>query len=194
MKHIVTLAVLFILVLSVPAEAEIAFGSGTEGTLYSGDGVCQVSALFGSALAITPGEILREEVRIRLPEGGRLYLLCPGLPKSLEELKLTVQGDGLIFQGELGSADWIYLGNFSEDTDQPVDLILKVPENLTDQGRRDWQGLHWYLTKSLPQMPPTGDVSHPEAAAGILAGSTLGLLCLLLGEGAAPRRRMKGGR
>ena len=107
MKHIVTLAVLFILVLSVPAEAEIAFGSGTEGTLYSGDGVCQVSALFGSALAITPGEILREEVRIRLPEGGRLYLLCPGLPKSLEELKLTVQGDGLIFQGELGSADWI---------------------------------------------------------------------------------------
>ena len=47
MKHIVTLAVLFILVLSVPAEAEIAFGSGTEGTLYSGDGVCQVSALFG---------------------------------------------------------------------------------------------------------------------------------------------------
>ena len=73
MKHIVTLAVLFILVLSVPAEAEIAFGSGTEGTLYSGDGVCQVSALFGSALAITPGEILREEVRIRAaPTGSTL--------------------------------------------------------------------------------------------------------------------------
>ena len=112
MKHIVTLAVLFILVLSVPAEAEIAFGSGTEGTLYSGDGVCQVSALFGSALAITPGEILREEVRIRLPEGGRLYLLCPGLPKSLEELKLTVQGMGLSSRGSWAAPTGSTLGTF----------------------------------------------------------------------------------
>lgn len=179
MKHIVTLALFFILVLAVPAGAEIAFGSGAEGVLYSGDGVCQINTLFGSALAISPGEILREEVRIRLPEGGRLYLLCPGLPKSLEGLKLTVQGDGLIFQGELGSADWIYLGNFPEGTDRPVDLILKVPEGLTRQGRLDWTGVHWYLTKSLPQMPPTGDTSHPEAAAVVLAGSTIGLLCLL---------------
>ena len=179
MKHIVTLALLFILVLAVPAEAEVSFGSGAEGTLYSGDGACQINALFGSALAISPGEILREEVRIRLPEGGRLYLLCPGLSNSLDGLKLTIQGDGLIFQGELGSTDWIYLGNFPEGTDQPVDLILKVPENLSDQGKLDWQGLHWYLTKSLPQMPPTGDVSHPEVAAIVLAGSTLGLLCLL---------------
>ena len=179
MKHIVTLALLFILVLAVPAEAEVSFGSGAEGVLYSGDGVCQINALFGSALAISPGEILREEVRIRLPKGGRLYLLCPGLSQSLEELKLTIQGDGLIFQGELGSADWIYLGNFPEGTDQPLELVLKVPENLSDQGKLDWQGLHWYLTKSLPQMPPTGDISHPEAAAAILAGSMLGLLCLL---------------
>ncbi len=179
MKHIVTLALLFILVLAVPAEAEIAFGSGTEGVLYSGDGVSPISALFGSALAISPGEILREEVRIRLPEGGRLYLLCPGLPQSLEGLKLTIQGEGLIFQGELGSTDWIYLGNFPEGTDQRADLILKVPEGLTRQGQLDWQGLHWYLTKSLPQMPPTGDVSQPEAAAAILAGSAIGLLCLL---------------
>lgn len=183
MKHIVTLALLLILVLAVPAEAEIAFGSGTEGALYSGDGVCKINALFGSALAISPGEILREAVRIRLPEGGRLYLLCPGLPKSLEGLKLTIQGDGLIFQGELGSADWIYLGNFPEGTDQPVDLILKVPEGLTKQGQLDWPGVHWYLTKRLPQMPPTGDTSHPELAAAILAGSAIGLLCLL------PRRK-----
>ena len=53
MKHIVTLAVLFILVLSVPAEAEIAFGSGTEGTLYSGDGVCQVSAPYLAMASFT---------------------------------------------------------------------------------------------------------------------------------------------
>ena len=180
MKHIVTLALLFILACSAPAvSAEVSFGSGADGTLYSGDGVCQISALFGSALAISPGEILREEVRIRLPEGGRLYLLCPGLPKSLEGLKLTIQGDGLIFQGELGSADWIYLGNFPKETDKPLDLILKVPEGLTKQGQLDWPGIHWYLTKSLPQMPPTGDVSRPEVALVILIGSALGLLCLL---------------
>ena len=175
MKRILTLAALFILLLAVPAEAEVSFGSGTEGVLYSGDGVCQINTLFGSALAISPGEILREEVRIRLPEGGRLYLLCPGLPKSLEGLKLTIQGDGLIFQGELGSADWIYLGNFPEGTDQTLELVLKVPENLSDQGKLDWQGLHWYLTKSLPQMPPTGDVSRPDVALVILMGSALAL-------------------
>ena len=46
------LFLVFVLLLVTPVSAEIAFGPGAEGVLYSGDGVAELQALFGSALAM----------------------------------------------------------------------------------------------------------------------------------------------
>ena len=93
------LFLVFVLLLVTPVSAEIAFGPGAEGVLYSGDGVAELQALFGSALAISPGETLRESALICLEKGGRLYLECRELPSSLAELHLTVCGEAPIFDG-----------------------------------------------------------------------------------------------
>lgn len=180
MKQIALFSVFLTVLLCCPkAAAEISFEPGLTGALVSADGVSTVDALFGSVLAISPGETLWEHTRLELPYGGPVYLSCPGLPRSLKGLILTVEGDSLIFEGELGSADWIYLGDFPWDTDQPLTFTLQVPRNLTQEGRRDWQALRWQLTTTPPQLPPTGDRAHPEIAVLVALGSMAGLAVML---------------
>ena len=116
------------LFLVTPVSAEIAFGPGAEGVLYSGDGVAELHALFGSALAISPGETLRESALICLEGGGRLYLECQELPPSLKELHLTVCGEAPIFDGRLGDCSWVYLGNFPAGTREPVVFPCPSPK------------------------------------------------------------------
>ena len=173
------LFLVFVLLLVTPVSAEIAFGPGAEGVLYSGDGVAELQALFGSALAISPGETLRESALICLEKGGRLYLECQELPSSLAELHLTVCGEAPIFDGRLGDCGWIYLGNFPAGTREPVVFTLSIPNSLSRQGQLDWQKLRWKLLAEAPQLPATGDRFHPMAALGVAFFSTAGLAALL---------------
>lgn len=193
MRRIVVFVTLCSFFLLCPrASAEISFGPGLTDALFSADGVAPMEALFGSVLAISPGETLWEDARLRLPDGGAVYLLCPGLPRSLKNLVLTVEGERLIFEGELGSADWIYLGDFPRDTDQRLTFTLRVPDPLTKEARKDWPGLHWLLTQTLPQLPPTGDTSRPELAAAAALLSAGGLAAALHFPRREARRRMRG--
>lgn len=194
MRRIVVFAVLCSFFLLCPrASAEISFGPGLASALYSADGVAPVETLFGTVLAISPGETLWEAARLRLPDGGPVYLLCPGLPRSLKNLVLTVEGEGLLFEGELGSADWIYLGNFPRNTDQRLTFTLRVPDPLTKEAKKDWPGLHWLLTQTLPQLPPTGDTSRPELAAAAALLSAGGLTAALYFPRREARRRIQSG-
>lgn len=187
MKRIALFAALLSVLLCCPkASAEIAFAPTLQGTLVSADRFSAVEALFGSVLAISPGETLWEHTRLELPCGGPVYLACPGLPRSLKGLVLTIEGDSLIFKGELGSVDWIYLGDFPSDTDQPLTFTLQVPKNLSQEAKRDWQALHWQLTAAPPQLPPTGDSAHPELAALVALGSAAGLAMIFRRSGYQP--------
>ena len=180
MKQIALFSVFLSILLCCPrASAEIAFAPGLQGALVSADREAPVEALFGAVLAVSPGETLWEHTRLELQYGGPVYLVCPGLPKSLKGLILTVEGDSLIFEGELGSVDWIYLGDFPRDTDQPLTFTLKVPKTLTQEGKQDWQALHWLLNQTPPQLPPTGDTAYPELAALVALGSAAGLAVTL---------------
>lgn len=176
-RGIFAISVLFVLVL--PVSAEMAFGPGAEGILYSGDGVAPLEALFGSALAISPGEELKEDALLYLEQGGRAYLQCCTLPQSLQGLRLTVQGDVPIFDGTLGGSSWIYLGNFAPGTKAHLTFTLTVPWDLSRQGRLDWEKLQWKLLAEAPQAPATGDLSHPAFALALGVISAAGLTAVL---------------
>lgn len=167
--------VLFVFLLAVPVSAEITFGPGAEDVLYSGDGVAPLDTLFGSSLAISPGEILREFALVHMESGGRLYLQCRELPESLSGLRLSICGDGPIFEGTLGAASWIYLGNFPAGTREQLTFTLTVPKDLSRQGQLDWQDLRWQLLMELPQTPATGDHFHALAAITVAVLSAAGL-------------------
>lgn len=174
-KETIFTIVLLLSFLALPASAEITFGPGTEGILYSGDGVAPLDALFGSALAISPGEHLQESVLVCLEDGGRLYLQCQNLPQSLAGLHLSVQGEAPIFDGTLGSTSWIYLGNFPSGTREQLHFVLTVPRNLSHQGQLDWQKVRWKILTELPKTPATGDRFRPGPAMAVLLLSGMGL-------------------
>ena len=164
-----------LLLLAFPASADLVFGSGAEDVLYSGDGVAPLDALFGSALAISPGETLTESALVCLDSGGRLYLQCQNLPQSLRGLRLTVQGEAPVYDGTLGANPWIYLGRFPAGTREALTFTLYIPEDLSPQGQQDWQALSWHLLAELPPSPATGDESCPLAATVTAVLSGIGL-------------------
>lgn len=178
---VISLSLVFCL-LAVPASANLLFGDGAGGVLYSGDGVAPLDALFGSALAIRPGEILTESALVCMDSGGRLYLECRNLPQSLRSLHLTVRGEAPIYDGTLGANPWIYLGRFPAGTREQLTFTLTVPQDLSHQGQLDWQALSWQLSVELPPSPATGDDSHPVTAMVLAVFCGTGLAVLTRGR------------
>lgn len=172
MKRLFLFPVLYLLLSLTP----VARASGVhQGTLYASDGVTPLPRLFGSALAIVPGEQLQEQGILYSPGGGRLYLACPEVPESLSKLRLQISAGDPIFDGELGSVAWIYLGAYAPEQKTTLHFTLTVPEDLSRQGQMDWQTLSWNI---LEEPPATGDTSHPAFALWIATISTLALATL----------------
>lgn len=177
-KLLVIPLILVLCAMAVPVSANLAVDEGARGALYSGDGVCPLDALFGSALAIGPGDTLTEYALVCLDTGGRLYLECRNLPESLKGLHLTVQGEAPIYDGRLGANPWIYLGRFPAGTREKLTFTLTVPQDLSRQGQLDWQRLSWRLSAELPPSPATGDTAHPRLAMALAVVSGMGLAAL----------------
>lgn len=167
------LILLLSLALPVRAEGLITFGGGAERSVTAADGCTPIDHLFGSNLAITPGERLEDGLCIAPGADTRLFLRCQGVPEALAELRLTVTGEGPIYDGPLGNADWIYLGLFEAGSRQLLTLTLTVPENLSQEAAPGWRDLSWQLLAEPTDQPQTADPAHPWAAAA--AGTVTGL-------------------
>lgn len=177
------IAAFFILLLSLalPAQAEglITFGGGAERSVTAADGFTPIDHLFGSNLAITPGERLEDGLCVAPGADTRLFLRCQGVPEALAALRLTVTGEGPIYDGPLGNADWIYLGQFAAGSRQLLTLILTVPEDLSPEAAPGWTELSWQLFAESADQPQTADPAHPWAAAAAGAVTGLALASLL---------------
>ena len=131
----------------------ITFGGGAERSVTAADGCTPIDHLFGSNLAITPGERLEDGLCIAPGADTRLFLRCQGVPEALAELRLTVTGEGPIYDGPLGNADWIYLGLFDAGSRQLLTLTLTVPENLSQEAAPGWRDLSWQLLAEPTDQP-----------------------------------------
>ena len=186
-RRIWVLVLLLSLVTAVNAEGAISFGSGVEGIVFAADGATPMDHLFGSYLAITPGERLEEGLCVRAAKDTRLYLHCTGAGGELKAMRLQIEGEKTLFDGTLEQAGWINLGTFSPGEPEMLNLYLTVPEDLTPQGTREWQNISWQLDTQPAPLPKTGDNVHIPAA--IFTGSLMGL-CLAIAAGKKkPSRR-----
>lgn len=179
-RRIWVLALLLSLVTAVNAEGAIAFGSGVEGIVFAADGATPIDHLFGSYLAVTPGERLEESLCIRAAKDTRLYLHCSGADGELKTARLQIEGEKTVFDGTLEQAGWIDLGTFSPGASEMLNLYLTVPEDLSPQGLREWLNISWQLDTQPAPVPKTGDNVHIPAA--IFTGSLMGL-CLAIAAG-----------
>lgn len=166
------LALLLSIVTAAGAEGVLVFDRSTEGILFAADGCTPMDHLFGSSLAITPGEILEETICIRPREKGRLTLQCLDISPELTGLHLEVWGRTRLYDVPItGPAD---LGDFSPEEPVVLNLRLTVPQDLSDQGRRDWLKLRWRLAAPDTESPETGDAVRFPAA--VFTGALTGLL------------------
>lgn len=169
------LALLLSLVTAAGAEGVLVFDRSTEGILFAADGCTPMDHLFGSSLAIAPGEILEETVCIRPREECRLALQCLDISPELAGLRLEVWGGTRLYGGPItGLAD---LGSFSPEEPMVLNLRLTVPKDLSDQGRRDWLKLRWRLAAPDAGSPETGDPVRFPAA--VFTGALTGLILAL---------------
>ena len=169
------LALLLSLVTAVGAEGVLVFDRSTEGILFAVDGCTPMDHLFGSSLAIAPGEILEETVCIRPREKGRLALQCLDISPELTGLHLEVWSRTCLYDGPItGLAD---LGGFSPEEPVVLNLRLTVPQDLSPQGRMDWLKLRWRLAAPDMDSPETGDPVRFSAA--LFTGALTGLLLAL---------------
>ena len=178
MRRKICILVLGLLLSALPlgagAENALVLEGGTKDMLFATDGSTPMDHLFGSYLAISPGENPEETVILRPPAEMRLVLQCLDVTPALSGIRLTVQGETLLYDGPLaGLAD---LGLFSPEETQ-LQLRLAIPEDLSLQGRRDWPKLRWSLTALSPQSPKTGDNIRLPAA--VFTGALTGLLLAL---------------
>ena len=178
MRRNICILVLGLLLSALPlgagAENVLVLEGGTKDMLFAADGSTPMDHLFGSYLAISPGENPEETVILRPPAEMRLVLQCLDVTPALSGIRLTVQGETLLYDGPLaGLAD---LGLFSPEETQ-LQLRLAIPEDLSLQGRRDWPKLRWCLTAQSPQSPKTGDNIRLPAA--VFTGALTGLLLAL---------------
>lgn len=179
MRRNICILVLALLLSSVPlgagAENALVLDSAADGILFAADGSTPMDHLFGSSLAVSPGETLEETVIIRPRCDTRLVLQCLDVTPALSGIRLTVQGENLLYDGPIaGLAD---LGLFSPEEATQLQLSLAIPEDLSLQGRRDWPKLRWSLTAQSPQSPKTGD--NVGIPAVVFAGALTGLLLAL---------------
>lgn len=179
-RRIWVLALLLSLVTAVNAEGAIAFGSGVKGIVFAADGATPIDHLFGSYLAVTPGERLEEGLCVRAAKNTRLYLHCSGADGELKTARLQIEGEKTVFDGTLEQAGWIDLGTFSPGASEMLNLYLTVPEDLSPQGLREWLNISWQLDTQPAPVPKTGDNVHIPAA--IFTGSLMGL-CLAIAAG-----------
>ena len=179
MRRNICILVLGLLLSALPlgagAENALVLEGGTKDMLFAADGSTPMDHLFGSYLAISPGENPEETVVLRPRAEMRLVLQCLDVTPALSGIRLTVQGETLLYDGPIaGLAD---LGLFSPEEATQLQLSLAIPEDLSLQGRRDWPKLRWSLTAQSPQSPKTGD--NVGIPAVVFAGALTGLLLAL---------------
>lgn len=183
------LLILLSTVLLVSAEGAIAYSGEAAGCVYAADGTTAIDHLFGSNLAILPGEHLEDGLCIRPEEDVRLFLRCADLPEPLEHLRLTVTDDAPIFDGSLKDADWIYLGEYPAGSRTLLELHLTVPQDLSQEAARTWPRISWQLQAISAAAPQTADTAHPGPAAA--TGTLTGLLLAWAAHQSKQRKTQK---
>ena len=97
MRRKICILVLGLLLSALPlgagAENALVLEGGTKDMLFAADGSTPMDHLFGSYLAVSPGENPEETVILRPPAEMRLVLQCLDVTPALSGIRLTVQGE-----------------------------------------------------------------------------------------------------
>ena len=157
--------------------------------------------LFPDFKNVMPGDHLTEQIQIVNKASKevkvKIYMRSFGWTdkseKWLEELSLTVdqEGDSILFQAAPDESaqltDWVCLGTFYSGASVILNVTLDVPVTIGNEyqsviGCLDWQFMveEYPIEESDPDLPDTGDDSHPGLWIALGAGSVAAAGILLV--------------
>ncbi len=210
MKKLISICLLLALMLSLaaPAFAEdgaVSYVGGADRFIFLPGSAESPTCLFAEFKDVMPGDTLSNVVEVRNDMKNktkiRVYLRATGVDGNVDFLKemrlsVTQRGASKLYDAPADQwtnmSEWVYLGTVYSGGKITLDMVLDVPITMGNEFQKavgfiDWQ----FKVEELPvepddPKPDTGDYSQPLLWGGILVGSAVLLVLILI-----PMRKKK---
>lgn len=183
------------------AESHVIYTGGAENFIFAPGSDHAPTDLFYAFKDVMPGDNIQQTITVKNDASNKykieVYMRALGGHKDsvdfLSQLSLTVTkgSDAVMFGAPADQpaqlSDWVYLGTLRPGGECDLIVTLHVPVTLDSQymnmvGYLDWEfAVVEFLDEStVPESPSTGDNSRIYLWAGLMIGSFVLLLILLL--------------
>ena len=210
MKKLISVCLLLALMLSLSAsvfadEGTVSYVGGAERFIFLPGSKESPTDIFPNFKGVMPGDQLSQEIQVRNDLSNktkiRVYLRATGVDGNLDflnEMHLNViqRGASKLYDapadqwGEM--SDWVYLGTVYSGGKITLDVTLDVPITMGNEFQKAVGLIKWqFKVEELPvepddPKPDTGDYSQPLIWGGMLVGSAVLLVLIIL-----PMRKKK---
>ena len=210
MKRIISICLLLaaLLALALPAFAEegtVSYVGGAERFIFLPGSDESPTDIFPEFKNVMPGDQLAQVIQVRNDVSNktkiRVYMRATGVDGNLDflnEMRLIVtqRGASKLYDAPAdqyeGLGEWVYLGTVYSGGKITLDVVLNVPITMGNEFQKAVGFINWqFKVEELPvedddPKPDTGDYSQPLLWGGILVGSAVLLVLIIL-----PMRKKK---
>ncbi len=209
MKRIITLITVLILVLSsafpvYAAEGKVTYSGNAGNFVFEPGSDHSPTDLFPNFKDVMPGDTLTQKITVKNCANNKvkvkIYIRSLGANEEsaefLSQLGLKVaksSSNKMAYMFDAAAdetaqlTDWVYLGTLYSGGQVNLDVTLQIPVELDNKFQNKIGYLNWeFMVKELPvgpndpKPPQTGDDSHLGLWVGLMLGSFVMILILLL--------------
>ena len=187
----------------VSEDGEIIYTDGVDKFVFITDSEYTDTDQFHNFKTVMPGDIIEQRISLRNDISNdrkiKVYMRSHGAHESsvdfLSQLNLTIvqNAETLLFDATADKAaqlsDWVYLGTLYSGGECELLVTLEVPVTLGNEyancvGYLDWEfGVSEFPVEDTdPEPPKTGDDNRVWLYGGLMLGSLVMLILLLLGR------------
>lgn len=210
MKKLISVCLLVALVLALAApafaeESAVSYVSGAERFIFLPGSTESPTCIFSEFKDVMPGDQLTQVIQVRNDMKNqtkiRVYLRATGVDGNVDflsemHLSVTQRGASNLYNAPADKwsemSDWVYLGTVYSGGKITLDVNLDVPITMGNEFQKAVGFIKWqFKVEELPvepddPKPDTGDYSQPLIWGGMLVGSAVLLVLIIL-----PMRKKK---
>ena len=210
MKKLISVCLLLAMLLSLALtafaeEGTVSYVGGADRFIFLPGSDESPTDIFPNFKGVMPGDQLAQVIEVRNDLSNktkiRVYMRAMGVEGNLDflnEMRLIVtqRGASKLYDAPAdqyeGLSEWVYLGTVYSGGEITLDVVLNVPITMGNEFQKAVGFIKWqFKVEELPvedddPKPDTGDYSQPLLWGGILVGSAVLLVLILL-----PMRKKK---
>ena len=210
MKKLISVCLLVAMMLCLAApvfadESTVSYVSGAERFIFLPGSKESPTDIFPNFKGVMPGDRLTQAIEVRNDISNntkiRVYMRATGVDGNVDflsemQLSVTQRGASNLYNAPADKwsemSDWVYLGTVYSGGKITLDVNLDVPITMGNEFQKAVGFIKWqFKVEELPvepddPKPDTGDYSQPLIWGGMLVGSAVLLVLIIL-----PMRKKK---